>query len=155
MPKSSGGMGFRKLKDFNIAMLGKQVWRLLKQPGTLVSRVLKARYYPKGGVLEAGLGSNPSLIWRSIVAAIPAVREGVLYRVGDGSSIRVWKDKWISKAMGGRPAREIVSDLEDITVNSLMMMDGSSWDWDILRDLLNVEDREALYYPVKRFPRNG
>ncbi|XP_074341885.1 putative mitochondrial protein AtMg00310 [Apium graveolens] len=41
--KSSGGMGFRKLHDFNIALIGKQGWRLLTHPEKLVSKVYKAR----------------------------------------------------------------------------------------------------------------
>ncbi|XP_074347377.1 uncharacterized protein LOC141686227 [Apium graveolens] len=41
--KSSGGMGFRDFRDFNIAMLGKQGWRFASNPGSLVTRVYKAR----------------------------------------------------------------------------------------------------------------
>ncbi|CAH9097820.1 unnamed protein product [Cuscuta europaea] len=110
VPKSLVGMWFRKFRDFNIAMLGKHVWRLLKQPESLVSKILKARNFPKDDMLEASLGNNPSLIWRSIVAAIPTVREGVLHRVGDGSSIRVCKDKWILKAIGGDRPENLLAD---------------------------------------------
>ncbi|CAH9082545.1 unnamed protein product [Cuscuta epithymum] len=35
-PKSKGGIGFRKLREFNIAMFGKQVWRMLRNPNSLV-----------------------------------------------------------------------------------------------------------------------
>lgn len=44
--KAYGGMGFRKLRSFNIALVGKQGWRLLINENSLVSRVYKARYYP-------------------------------------------------------------------------------------------------------------
>lgn len=40
-----GGMGFRCLRDFNVAFLGNQAWRLLSQPDKLVSRIFKARYF--------------------------------------------------------------------------------------------------------------
>ena len=44
VPKGQGGMGFRDLQSFNLAMLAKQVWRLLYEPDSLCTRVLRARY---------------------------------------------------------------------------------------------------------------
>lgn len=41
--KEEGGLGFRKLHDFNIAMLAKQSWNLLISPNSLASRVIRAR----------------------------------------------------------------------------------------------------------------
>lgn len=36
--KQDGGMGFRCLRDFNIALLGNQAWRLVTHPNKLVIR---------------------------------------------------------------------------------------------------------------------
>jgi hypothetical protein len=55
MPKGKGGMRFRDLQSFNLAMLAKQVWRLLREPESLCARVLRARYYPDGKLLNARL----------------------------------------------------------------------------------------------------
>uniref|UniRef100_A0A803QCL6 Uncharacterized protein n=1 Tax=Cannabis sativa TaxID=3483 RepID=A0A803QCL6_CANSA len=67
--KDQGGMGFRHLYDFNIALLGKQAWRFHTHKDSLVSKLFKARYYSRGSFIEAELGSNPSYIWRSILKA--------------------------------------------------------------------------------------
>ena len=56
--KRQGGMGFRNLQAFNLAMLAKQGWRLLSNPTSLVARIYKAKYYSYGDVLGAKLGSN-------------------------------------------------------------------------------------------------
>ena len=45
VPKDNGGLGFKDLTDFNTAMFGKQLWRLVEKPDTLFSRVFKGRYY--------------------------------------------------------------------------------------------------------------
>lgn len=62
--KNHGGLNFRNLEAFNLAMLGKQGWKLLNDPSSLLARVLKARYDPSKGFLDAGLGHNPSFTWR-------------------------------------------------------------------------------------------
>lgn len=61
MKKEHGGMGFHNLQGFNLAMLRKQCWNLISNPNAVVSRILKAKYFPKGDFLESQLGSNPSL----------------------------------------------------------------------------------------------
>lgn len=67
--KSSVVLGFRKLQDFNVALLGKQGWRLIVKPDSLVAKIYKARYFPDSSFLTEKVGSNPSYIWRSIMEA--------------------------------------------------------------------------------------
>ena len=65
--KNAGGMGFRHFQDFNIAMLGKQLWRLANNPNSLVSRLYKAKYYDSSDIFRAKLDHNPSFIWRGLL----------------------------------------------------------------------------------------
>ena len=58
--KLEGGMGFRDLYDFNLAMLAKQRWRMLENPASLMVRMYKVRYFPNGDILNASIGNNPS-----------------------------------------------------------------------------------------------
>ena len=51
--KSVGGMGFRDLRMFNDAMLGKQVWRLFHVRNSQVFKVLSAKYFPLGNIFDA------------------------------------------------------------------------------------------------------
>ncbi|KAL0013096.1 hypothetical protein SO802_000165 [Lithocarpus litseifolius] len=96
-PKKEGGLGFRDLKSFNLALLSKQGWRLQTNTRSLVYRVLKARYFPNCDYLHAELGCLPSFAWRSIIAAQHIVRAGHRWQVGNGASIRVWQESWISR----------------------------------------------------------
>lgn len=58
--KSFRGMGFCNLEGFNLAMLGKQVWKLITNPDALISKLYKAKYYLRGDFLNANLWHNPS-----------------------------------------------------------------------------------------------
>jgi hypothetical protein len=48
LPKERRWNGlFRDIHSFNLAMLAKQVWRLIKDPESLCARVLRAKIWTK------------------------------------------------------------------------------------------------------------
>lgn len=104
-PKSEGGLGFRDLKSFNLALLAKQFWRLHLYPNSLLARTLSARYYPKTSIWESKVDFNPSYALRSIWDTRPVINLGVRWRVGDGRSINIWSDAWL----GGMGSGKIIS----------------------------------------------
>lgn len=61
--KEEGGLGFKKLVEFNLEMLAKQAWSLINNANPLVTQLVKARYYPRSGFFHATLGDNPNYIW--------------------------------------------------------------------------------------------
>lgn len=65
--KLVGGMVFRDLSMFNDFILAKQTWRLLKNPGSLFSKVFKAKFYPNCSIFEAKDSRSASYAWRSIL----------------------------------------------------------------------------------------
>ncbi|XP_074346606.1 putative mitochondrial protein AtMg00310 [Apium graveolens] len=95
--KNNGGMGFKNIRDFNLAMLGRQGWRLLNFENS-VGRVFKAKYYPGSNLLEAKLGCNPSYVWRSSLESWTLVKRGARWRIGDGHRISVLDQPWLSES---------------------------------------------------------
>ncbi|KAL0316509.1 UNVERIFIED_CONTAM: putative mitochondrial protein [Sesamum radiatum] len=87
MSKSIGGLGFRNLEAFNLALLGKQLWRILSKPHSLVGRVLKVKYFPRTHLFDAQLGSRPSYTWRSMYAALDLVQSGCRWRIATDSEL--------------------------------------------------------------------
>jgi hypothetical protein len=59
-PKSHGGVGFCDFQFFNQALLARQAWRLLKFPDSLCARLLKAKYYPSGDLLDTAFIQHQS-----------------------------------------------------------------------------------------------
>ncbi|XP_059431508.1 uncharacterized protein LOC132165013 [Corylus avellana] len=97
LSKNHGSMGFRDFVCFNKALLAKQIWRLWKTPNSLIARIMKGKYYLTCMVLEASLGNRPSFAWRSIQGSSDLVKNGLVWRVGNGKTIRIWKDRWLPR----------------------------------------------------------
>ena len=94
-PKKKGGMEFRDIHAFNLAMLAKQAWCLVTGTHSLFFRVYKARYFPRCSFMEAELGHNPSFVWRSLLAARELIREGSMWKIGNGQSVEVSDKTWL------------------------------------------------------------
>ncbi|XP_019160490.1 PREDICTED: uncharacterized protein LOC109157064 [Ipomoea nil] len=149
IPKEYGGLGFKELRAFNLAMLGKQAWHFLTQPHSLVSRVYKARYYPTNSFYEACLGNNPSFCWRSILAAQDLICGGVRRRIGDGKSTLIWEHPWLQDMSHPKIVTEKPPQLAQAKVMGLMDQQTGTWDQEILADILDPGDVEqVLKIPV-------
>ena len=65
-PKRESGMVFKNFREFNLAMLGKQGWKLINKPESLIEKLLKSNYYKSEELLSARLGYKLSFIWCGI-----------------------------------------------------------------------------------------
>ena len=93
--KLMGGMGFRDMRAFNQALLAKEAWRLVDTPESLCARLLKAKYFPSGNLLDSVFSNNGSAVWKGILRGLDLLKKGVIWRVGNGALIRTWRDPWI------------------------------------------------------------
>ncbi|GMJ04337.1 hypothetical protein HRI_004102900 [Hibiscus trionum] len=141
-PKDQGGMGFRDLGKFNIAMLAKQGWRILTNPESLVTRVLKARYFPNFGFLNANLGSRPSYIWRSIWCLRKALEMGLYWKVGNGMDISIWDDYWLPTQSLRKINTPRITGLTH--VSDLMLPTSQTWDTDLIMANFTSDDSEII-----------
>ncbi|GLU08003.1 hypothetical protein SLE2022_249360 [Rubroshorea leprosula] len=82
--KKPGGLGFRAMREFNLSMLGKQVWWLLMHRNSLATRIMKARYFPRSNILRAKLKSPCNVTWQSIWHSIELLNQGCRRLIGNG-----------------------------------------------------------------------
>jgi hypothetical protein len=90
--KVKGGLGYRDLHLFNLAVLARQGWRLLLNQSSSCAQVLRAKYFPSGDLLSVIEKPGISYSWRSIVRGVQALKDGLIWRVGDGTQINIWLD---------------------------------------------------------------
>ncbi|XP_021770497.1 uncharacterized protein LOC110734358 [Chenopodium quinoa] len=125
--KCLGGMGFRDLKVFNDALLGRQAWWLTCNQDSLLNKVLSAKYYEGKRFVDAHLGVGGSYSWRSIWSLKALFKEGLIWRIGNGSSVDIWSKPWVDNGDNhfiSTPITDEVRVLSDL-------IDHNSCEWDV------------------------
>ncbi|CAN0878596.1 Putative ribonuclease H protein At1g65750 [Linum grandiflorum] len=142
--KDQGGLGFRDIRGFNLALMGKQIWRLIMNPGTLVSRIYKAKYYPTGNIFSAALGHRPSFVWRSLCEARSVVHRGLCWKIGDGESIRVWGEPWLREPDSLFLDTPMPHQAEDLRVCDLFLPCRKEWDINMIEANFTTRDTTTI-----------
>ncbi|CAL1408646.1 unnamed protein product [Linum trigynum] len=140
-PKSEGGLGFRSFRDFNLALLAKQAWRLLTTPNALWSRLLKGLYFPRGNFLTAKKGSKPPWIWASLWESRLVVNLGAVRVIGSGDDSWIDQDPWVPSLHKA----SIQSGPQDhIRVNSWIDQEGRKWNYDMIQGQVSSSEMDAI-----------
>nr|XP_025679104.1 uncharacterized protein LOC112779059 [Arachis hypogaea] len=130
--KINGGLGFKDLECQNIAHLGKQAWRLLKEEDVIWVRTLKAIYYPNYSLWEAGVGRNASWIWKSLLEGRDFLRRKGSWSIGNGAEVDIWEDNW---AVGiGKLGRGRTGGIRKV---SELIREGEGWDRNKIKEIFH------------------
>jgi hypothetical protein len=142
-------MGYRDLECFNMALLVKQGWRLIQNPESLVARIFRENYYGGETFLNARLGKRPSYAWRSICNARSLLKDGLIWRVGDGKSINIWGDRWIPSPCTYEIQSPIGSFARDTKVCDLVDSSTKWWNISLVTSIFSeVEAAMILSLPI-------
>ena len=131
LPKEAGGLGMSSTRHRNKAILMNQAWRLYSNATALWARVLKAKYFPHATVFISPQTSRGSHIWTAISLGVELLLEGMRWIIGDGRSIRVWKDHWFPNgSLWNYIEGPFLPQEDDRRVNSLWS--NQEWSFDSL-----------------------
>ena len=143
MAKRDGGLGLRDPEAFNQALVANQAWRLLQVPTSLCARVLRARYYKDSSIMYASCPSGASYTFRSILHGRDLLREGTIWRIGDGQKINIHHANWIPREGSMRPLGQTY--MHGITrVADLLTPCGRQWDNMKLQSMFTQSDIEDI-----------
>ena len=135
-PKGEGGLGFRDIYTFNLARLARQGWRHVQNKESLCCS------------LQAVAKPGMSYSWRSILKGVQVLKKGIIWRVGNGANIKIWKDPWIPKEWTRLPSWPRGMNLQQ-TVDELVDPGLGTWDEQLVRQTFFQEDAEiTLAIPV-------
>jgi hypothetical protein len=147
--KKKGGLGFRSRRAFNEALLAKQGWQCITRPKSLLSRVLKAKYYPKSDFLHAKHTQNMSYTWTSILKAGWILKKGGLWKIGDGKTINIWQDNWLPDQEGYKSWSVPNDRCTQKYVNDLILPISKTWNNRLIQQLfLPFEAKQITTLPI-------
>lgn len=132
-----GGLGFRDFKSFNMALVGKNWWRIYTRPESLVARIFKGVYFPRSSLRDAKKGYRPSYTWTSILKTSWVFERGGLWKIGDGSQVHIWNDNWVP---GGAPLiynQDLVDEFHLTHVSMLIDHALHRWRTDLIELVFN------------------
>ncbi|KAL6144357.1 hypothetical protein ACLB2K_055051 [Fragaria x ananassa] len=127
-----------------MVLLAKQGWRILKEPNSLLARVLKAKYYPNSNFLKASVKPGDSYAWKSLMKGKQVLVNGSRYLVVSGTSISVWNDPWLPRLYTFKPCLPVMEGLEDLVVADLIDEDSRSWSLEWLEEFITREEVDMI-----------
>jgi hypothetical protein len=136
-------MGFRDSALFNQALLARQAWRLVQSPESLAARLLKEIYFPRGNLLDTVFRADASPVWHGIEHGLALLKKGMIWRVGNGHNIKIWRDNWLPRNFSLK-AREGKTRARFRRVNQLKMRGSDNWDEQLVRKIFYAEDAELI-----------
>ncbi|KAL5565757.1 hypothetical protein UlMin_028921 [Ulmus minor] len=123
-PKSCGGIGFRKMADFNKALLSKWGWNLISGTTSFCLDILRSRYICFG---------------KTSWMPLDVLNLGACYLVGDGRSIDPWKDPWVPNIPSFISQLTTTPSASNVRVKDFIIQPGF-WDINKLNDHFVPED---------------
>ena len=110
-------------------------------PDSLCAKAVKAKYYPQGLILDIVFPLSASLPWQAIMHRLELVKLGVIWIVGDGSNINIWRDNWLPRKSGLK-ILERKSRTRNKWVSDLFLSGPRNWDQNLVKHVFYPHDAE-------------
>ncbi|GKB50431.1 putative RNA-directed DNA polymerase [Tanacetum coccineum] len=93
-PKKEGGLGLRRLDEFNKALMISHVWKLISLKESLWVQWIHEYKIRGRNFWDIPFRGNMTWGWRKILQLRPVMRDFIWYKIGDGARVSMWFDRW-------------------------------------------------------------
>jgi hypothetical protein len=84
-----------------------------------------------------------SYSWRSILKGVELLKEGLIWRIGDGSNVDIWRDQWLASDDAMRPITPKGQRMYT-KVNELISPITGQWDEQLVKDTFWKIDADVI-----------
>lgn len=78
------------------------------------------------------------------MASLDLFKDGLRWRVGDGQSIKIWKDQWLLTPSTYKVQSPMSTLTDDATMKTLMVEGPGQWNQDLLNQIFNPSEVQAI-----------
>jgi hypothetical protein len=148
LPKKEGGLGIKKLVEWNRAAMMRHIWSLFMRAGSLWVAWVHAVLLKGRSFWQVSIPQICSWSWRKLLKLRDEARNFLSFSVGTGQNIHLWFDAWhpdgvLYEKYGHRVIYDAHSKLE-ARLDSVII-DGH-WNWRPARSdqLVNIQSKLSL-----------
>ncbi|KAK2638558.1 hypothetical protein Ddye_026353 [Dipteronia dyeriana] len=103
---------------------------------------MKGCYFPKSNFLSTKRGNSGSFLWISLIWGRLLLEKGSRWRIGNGRSVFVYKDRWILHLTTFKVFSPHV--LGKDTVEADLKTANGDWRADLIRDSFSLEEADVI-----------
>ena len=118
-PMHEGGLGIRDFSLVNKSLVAMAAWRIIKNPSSLVAKILKVKYFHNTSIWKLHISSRKSAFWASVIRILPLMLDSCRLQIANGNTC-IWTSPWYKdwknihdhlKLNLDRPCPSVISDL--------------------------------------------
>jgi hypothetical protein len=115
---------------------------LIEKPDSLCARVLRAKYYLQGNIIDTVFTGNPSSTWMAIAYGLELLKKGVVWRTGNGKAVRIRRDNRLPLAYN----LKVIGDRGKSRLNrvSSLLDDNGAWKEPLVRKTFPPIDVDVI-----------
>jgi hypothetical protein len=146
LPKEEGGLGFRRMHDFNLSLISKLGWKLLSNFDCLWVNQLQKKYIKYGNFISSPNVSSSSWIWKGIQKIKPFISAGACLTVSRNSTASIWSTNWVPSLPSFRPLPKFPSNRNPraLLIRDLIDPTLSSWKVPAVTSLFDSFSAQAI-----------
>jgi hypothetical protein len=148
LPKQEGGLGLKRIEEWNKAAVLKHIWHLFTQAGSLWVAWVHDVLLKGKSFWAVRIPQSCSWGWRKLLKLRLEARDLLTHEVGDGSTIFLWHDRWhpngvLYQTYGHRVVYDAASNLH-AKVSSVIH--NKEWCWCPARseDMVDIQRKLSL-----------
>ncbi|KAG8380670.1 hypothetical protein BUALT_Bualt06G0040000 [Buddleja alternifolia] len=168
MPKEFGGLGLRRTRDMNKALISKIAWKICDESITTWKSLLVSKYLRGGHLLNQNeTPRTSSKIWKSVMDCTSSLAKGFCFTLSADYHLKTWEDPWLPFIPGFIPSSSHLAEVDiarSYSTRFFINQDTREWDFEKLHEFFphnmvskilkiriptSLEPRRILWVPSK------
>jgi hypothetical protein len=104
---------------------------------------MKAIYFPRGNIIDTVFRAEASPVWHGIEHGLELLKKGIIWRIGDGKNIRIWRDNWLPRNFALKP-QQGKTRCRYRRVEQLVDNISGTWNHDLVQKIFYQQDADTI-----------